>query len=161
MLLDLTITWNDEDLFPYKHLQRMTILIKRSISFAHRTFRNITHLDIYFEPTLDWESLQSMQNLLSIDMITDVPGHIEMTELPYWFRHNLGASSSGVKTVIFGVVDDSNTDFDLVDSEGNYFPPGWPPCDAEGWIDWLVSDTRCYNNIDFGTLHPIAWLWRS
>ncbi len=167
VVLDSAIECGGLDLFPYTDLRRLsfsaTLLVERGITFTHRAFRDITHMDIYFNPVANWESLQFIQNLthLSIDMVTDLPQPISV-ELLFWFRRVLDACPPSVKIVIFGIVDDFNADFDLIDSDGDYLPPGWPPCDpgpeVEGWTNWLLSETHCHDNVDFDILHPIAQL---
>lgn len=170
VVLNSVIQCEGEDYFPYKHLRRIsfsaTLLVERGITFTHRAFRDLTHMDIYFNPVADWESLQCLPNLthLSIDMVTEWPTP-SSNALSYWFSRVLDSCLPSVKVIIFGVVDDHNADFDLVDSEGNYLLPGWPPCDSnpsslgtEGWTTWLTSESRCHDSVDLDILHPIAQL---
>lgn len=170
IVLESAKTRKGEDAFPYTQLRRLSfsasLLTERRIDFTHRAFRDITHMDIYFDPAANWESLQSLTNLshLSLDMVTDLPTP-GSDELLYWFSRVLDACLSTVKVVIFGVVNDYNADFDLVDAEGDYLPPGWPPSDfsssaleTEGWAAWLTSESKCHDDVDLEILHPIAQL---
>ncbi|KAF9447729.1 hypothetical protein P691DRAFT_95278 [Macrolepiota fuliginosa MF-IS2] len=163
-------TCEGADLFPYKLLRRISfsasLLAGLGITFTHRAFRDLTHMDIYFHPAADWESLKPLPNLthLSLDLVTELPTP-SSGELSYWFSRILDACAPTVKVVIFGVVNETNADFDLVDSEGDYLLPGWPPADpgssalgTEGWAAWVTSESKCPSDVDLDVLHPIAQL---
>jgi hypothetical protein len=156
--------------FPYKHLQRISfsalLLVERGITFTHRAFRDLTHMDIYYRTGVNWESLRCLPNLthLSLDMATYLPTPAS-GQLSIWFSRILDACPPTAKIVIFAVVDERNTDFDLLDSEGDYFLPGWPPgdfstsvVDGEEWAPWLTSESGFSDNTDLDVLHPISRL---
>lgn len=171
VVLDSAKTHKGEDLFPYKHLRRISfcasLLAERGVAFTHRAFRDLTHMDILVHPTANWESLRSLHNLthVSLDMATDLPC-LSTKEIQYWFSRLLDACPSTVKVVILAIVEDCNADFDLRDSEGDYFFPGWPPPDpslsaaeSESWTTpWLTSKSTGHDDVDLETLHPIAQL---
>lgn len=172
-VLDTTVREGGEEdptiPFPYPHLRRISfcasILSERNISFTHRAFRDLTHMDILVHPTVNWESLQSLDNLthICLDMATDLP-RLTTKEIQFWFNRLLGACPTNVKVVILAIIEDSNADFDLRDSEGDYFYPGWPPPPSSSSSPpnedppWLSSKSQDSKSIDLETLHPIAQL---
>lgn len=159
--------------FPYPHLRRISfcasVLSERHISFTHRAFHNLTHMDILVHPTVDWETLRSLDNLthVSLDMATDLPC-LGTKEIQFWFTRLLSACPSTVKIIILAIVEDCNSDFDLRDSEGDYFYPGWPPpppppSSSSSFQEtfsspWLSAKFTHSTTIDLITLHPIAQL---
>jgi hypothetical protein len=171
VVIDAVEAHDGEGDFPYTHLRRVSfcasLLVQRGITFTHRAFRDLTHMDILVDSAADWESLNSLDNLthVSLDMVTDLP-LLSTKEVQSWFSRFTTAFPSSLKVVILAVVQSCNTDFDLWDSEGDYLYPGWPPPEAKfatpecesDFTPWLKSRSKNEVDVDLETLHPIAQL---
>jgi hypothetical protein len=160
---------NGGDNFPFAHLRRISfstsVLEERNVTFAHRAFRDLTHVDFVVHSTVEWSSLRSLQNLThaSFDLATDLPG-LTTKEMQSWFSRLLAACPSTVKIIIFAIVEDYIADFDLRDFEGDYLYPGWPPPPSEH----ATTESECCmtplrscisescSDIDLEILHPLA-----
>ncbi|KAJ3569682.1 hypothetical protein NP233_g4889 [Leucocoprinus birnbaumii] len=127
-----------EDPFPYKDLRRMSISVyalrPHRITLAHRMFRDITHLDIYYSLSFDWSSLTSMKHLthIAVDMLTHardlslVETKEVMEELNTYFK-----AMPQLKAIIFACIEWWNAEFDIHDDAGGWVGP--LNCSTDYW----------------------------
>jgi hypothetical protein len=169
VVLDTVEAHESESDLPYSRLRRVSfcasLLVQRRITFTHRAFRDLTHMDILVDAAAKLESLSSLDNLthVSLDMVTDLP-LLDAKEMRSWFSRLTTVFPPSLKVAILAVVQSCNTDFDLWDSEGDFLYPGWPPPEAKFAIPesefysalWLKSKSQYQVDIDIETLHPIA-----
>ncbi|EKM81746.1 hypothetical protein AGABI1DRAFT_105227 [Agaricus bisporus var. burnettii JB137-S8] len=166
LLLDAA---QNEGVFPYANLRRLSfstsVLEERNVTFAHRTFRDLTHVDFVVRSTVDWESLRSLHNLThaSFDLVTELP-NLTTKAIQCWFSRLIAACPLTVKVIILVIVEEYIGDFDLRDLDGDFLYPGWPPLHPDFA---MTEDERCItplssrisencSDVGLTTLHPIA-----
>ncbi|KAF5362281.1 hypothetical protein D9756_002386 [Leucocoprinus leucothites] len=118
-----------EDPFPYKDLSRFSIsayaLRVFRINLAHRVFRDLTHLDIYYCLLFDWSTLTSMRRLthLAVDMLTHVD--LPFTEMKHAMEElcNHCRAMPQLKVIIFACINWWNRNFDILDDEDEVVAP--------------------------------------
>jgi hypothetical protein len=110
-----------EDTYRYKSIRHLSLLgayLYTSVTFRHRAFRDITHLDIYFQEDMAWGTLYHLRSLthLALDMV-------ECSFLPQLPPQNFESCVSRIVTVcpltvqalIICCIDEHNENLDLLD----------------------------------------------
>lgn len=151
-------TMSSNDAYPFESLRHLSLdsqCLGSSITFKHRAFRDITHMDMYFNERTPWESLRHAQALthLTLDMIYYRSPPFSTPELESWVTILVKACPPNVQMFVLGCIDKHNEDFDLVD-----FRRSDSGADDGRMPSSAVSRSKDYRRIRADNLHFLSRL---